>query len=189
MRVFDLFLVILWLLLPGPLQTAHASSPEDNASIEFFETKIRPLFEEKCSTCHGQKKQEGGLSLSSRSRAMAGGDSGPIVSPGMPQESLLIRAVNYQTDLKMPPDGQLADTDIADLKRWVQNGAVWPGNEHSNTPDSASAIRETGTPLWSLLPVRDAPLPDVKTQAWPVSPVDFFILAALEHQGGLTKRC
>ncbi len=183
MRVFDLFLLILWLSFLGPLQKAQASSPDDNASIEFFEAKIRPLFAEKCSACHGQKQQEGGLSLSSRSLAMTGGDSGPAVSPGKPQESLIIRAVDYQSDLKMPPDGKLADAEIADLNRWVQNGAVWPGNEHTNTPDSASVVHETSKLLWSVQPVRDAPLPDVKTQAWPVSPVDYFILAPLEHHG------
>lgn len=183
MRVFDLFLLILWLFLLGPLQKAHGSLPEDDASIEFFEAKIRPLFEEKCSLCHGQKKQEGGLSLTSRSRAMIGGDSGPAVSPGKPLESLLIRAVDYQSDLKMPPDGKLADAEIADLNRWVENGAVWPSNDHTNTPDSAGAVHKTSDLLWSLQPVRDVPLPDVKTQAWPASPVDYFILATLERQG------
>ena len=74
---------------------------------------------------------------------MTGGDSGPVVSPGKPQASLLIRAVDYQSDLKMPPDGKLAEAEIADLNRWVQDGAVWPGNDHTKTPDSAKDVHNT----------------------------------------------
>ena len=181
MSVFNLFHSILWLSLLGSLQETYACSPDENASIAFFETKIRPLFAEKCSSCHGRKKQEGGLNLTSRSRAMAGGDSGKAVLPGKPQESLLVRAVDYQSDLKMPPDGKLSDSEIADLHRWVQDGAVWPETDAADIPDPVDAVQSDV--LWSLQPVRDAPIPDVNAQEWPVSPVDRFILAALEHNG------
>lgn len=183
MRVFVRFLPCFFLLMLGQLPNAYSSSHEDNAEIEFFETTIRPLFAERCNSCHGPKKQEGGLRLNNRSGALTGGDNGPVISPGNPQESLLIRAVGYQSDLKMPPDGKLADEDIANLVRWVQNGAVWPGDEHSDVPESTGADPAAKDRLWSLQPVRDIPLPEIQDQGWPVSPIDHFILAALEHRG------
>ena len=61
----------------------------------------------------------------------------------------------------MPPDGKLAEAEIADLNRWVQDGAVWPDSDHTNTPDSAGAVHKTSELLWSLQPVRDVPLPDM----------------------------
>ena len=88
---------------------ALLASTTAQADDDFFEKQIRPLLVEHCFECHGDKKQEGGLRLISRRGAITGGDNGPAVAAGNPKESLLIHAVGYQEDLKMPPDGKLAD--------------------------------------------------------------------------------
>src|SRR5438128_11378334 len=67
----------------------------DGAGEAFFETKVRPLLAQRCLECHGEKKQEGGLRLDSKSGWQTGGDSGAALVPGKPEASLLIKAVSY----------------------------------------------------------------------------------------------
>src|SRR6266704_1636224 len=74
--------------------------------IEFFESKVRPIFAEHCYTCHSEKaeKLKGGLRLDSTEAILKGGDSGPAVIAGDPDASLLIKAIRYtDPDLQMPP--------------------------------------------------------------------------------------
>ena len=77
---------------------------------EFFESRIRPVLVEKCYGCHSAKLREtkANLQLDSRAALRKGGDSGPVVVPGKPDESRLWKAVSY-TDfhLRMPPTGKL----------------------------------------------------------------------------------
>src|ERR1700730_1757601 len=97
---------------------------------EFFEKRIRPVLSAKCYTCHSASKQ-GGLQLTSRVALLAGGKSGPAITPGNSESSLLIRAIR-QSDpkLKMPMSGEkLTEQEIADFNSWVQAGAPWPETE------------------------------------------------------------
>src|ERR1700741_1570592 len=73
---------------------------------EFFEKRIRPVLSAKCHSCHGDTRL-GGLQLTSRAALLAGGKSGPAITPGNAETSLLIRAIT-QTDpkLKMPAAGE-----------------------------------------------------------------------------------
>src|SRR5204863_399417 len=104
-----------------------AGDSTDNA---FFESKIRPLLIEKCIDCHGEKKQKGALRLDSRAGWQKGGETGPVIVPGKPDESLLIKAVSYtDNDLKMPPKnkgGPLNKPEIAALTEWIRMGAPDP---------------------------------------------------------------
>ncbi len=83
-------------------------NPEETA---FFESQVRPLLIERCYECHSHHKPvKGGLTLDSRGGWEAGGDRGPAIVPGKPDESLLIQAVRYQdADLQMPPTGRLSE--------------------------------------------------------------------------------
>jgi len=105
----------------------YAASPDQ---LDFFEKKIRPLLAEHCQDCHGEKKQKGGLRLDTRAGWTTGGDSGAAITPGKPEDSLLIKAVRYaDKDLQMPPKdkgGQLTPAQIADLEQWVRAGAADP---------------------------------------------------------------
>src|ERR1700759_3343306 len=87
--------------------TVSAQDP----GIAFFEAKVRPVLVEHCYSCHSQeaKKERGGLRVDTKESLRAGGDSGPALAPGKPDESLLIKAIRYQhEDLKMPPKGKLS---------------------------------------------------------------------------------
>src|SRR4051794_38327189 len=98
-----------------------AADPGDGSA--FFETKIRPVLVGHCYSCHAAgTKQKGGLRLDTREGVRRGGESGPALVPGKPQESLLIKALRQQGP-KMPPKGKLPDAVVADFVRWVEMGA------------------------------------------------------------------
>src|SRR4051794_1122542 len=82
---------------------AFAAEPTDH-----FEAKVRPLLIEKCVKCHGPEKQKGGLRLDSKPGWEAGGEHGPAIKPGKPDESLLVKAVKHADGVEaMPPKEKL----------------------------------------------------------------------------------
>jgi hypothetical protein len=102
---------------------AHPCAGDDD--FAFFESRVRPLLTEHCLPCHGGEKTKGGLALDSRDGWLKGGDSGPALVPGNPDESLLLKAVRHE-ELEMPPDKQLTSQEIADLETWIRSGAPDP---------------------------------------------------------------
>jgi hypothetical protein len=180
-----LLFLSLWSAI-SPESRAGNDKP-DGKAVEFFENQIRPLIVENCFECHGEGKVKGHLRLSSRANILKGGDSGPAVVPGKPDDSLLIQAVRYRHELKMPPKGKLKDQDIANLTRWVQIGLPWPDRDVNAASATSAAqgfrITEEQRRFWSFQAVKEAPPPPVNNVAWPRSEIDQFILAALEAKG------
>ena len=187
-RLFFFLLFSTGSLLPA--QTPPARS--DGADAEFFESRIRPLLIEQCGKCHAGPEQKGGLRLDSREAWMRGGDSGPAIVPGSPDESLLIRAVAYDDEhLQMPPKGKLDPRSIADLVRWVQRGAFDPRStspraDRSGSDEPVGMSLEEGREFWSFTPVRHPTPPafhaSEDTGSWIRTPVDNFVLAKLREQ-------
>src|SRR6516225_7017636 len=141
------------LLVFPPLQAIPPgdapSSIESN--FEFFEKKVRPVLVQQCYECHSAaaKKLKGGLRLDSREGIRKGGDSGPALAPGRPENSLLIKAIGYQDpELKMPPKGKLPDAVIADLEEWVRRGAPDPRRAHG--PATSAIASEAGRKFWAF---------------------------------------
>ena len=170
------------------LAVSITAARADEAGIDFFEKKIRPLLVEHCDECHSanSKKLGGNLLLDSRSGVMKGGDSGAAVEPGQPDKSLLIKAVRYTDDsVKMPPKGRLPATAIADLESWVKLGAPDPRDKPLATKVAASwdEILRTRRDWWSLQPVKQPVVPQPKDAAWSPHPIDRFVLAKLEENG------
>ena len=95
--------------------------------IEFFEKNIRPVFAEHCYRCHSAeaKKLKGNLMLDSRHGWMNGGESGQVIVPGDPENSLLLSALRYDK-FEMPPKAKLSPDVIADFEKWIEMGA--PGS-------------------------------------------------------------
>ena len=113
------------------------------AREQFFEQNVRPLLAENCYSCHGDKKQKGGLRLDSLEAILKGGESGPAVVPGKPDESLLVEAINYE-GLEMPPNGKLGPEKVAVLTRWVSLGAPWPSRDRAaHAPSSSISPRRS----------------------------------------------
>jgi Protein of unknown function (DUF1553)/Protein of unknown function (DUF1549)/Planctomycete cytochrome C len=148
-----------------------------------FKRDVLPILKQHCYECHSHESgnAKGGLVLDSRSGWATGGDSGPSVVPGKPNESLLIAAVRYE-DNEMPPTGKLSDELIDRLQRWVADGAHDPRT--TNSPRSGRTIDlEAGRQHWAFRPLHSAPPPTVQDAEWQNSDIDQFVLAQLEEKG------
>ena len=172
---------IMSLALAGVLLFgAHSVGADDAVSpeqIEFFESQVRPLLAEQCHTCHGAEKQKASLRLDSREAILLGGETGPALVPGKPESSLLLTAVKQTGDLQMPPKGKLTDAQIAVLEKWVALGAPFPAAV--SIPDAEKLARQKRH--WAFQRVHPVEPPAVKEAEWCRTPVDQFILAALDH--------
>jgi hypothetical protein len=148
---------------------------------------VRPVLAERCFKCHGEAKQKGGLRLDSAASLLAGGDLGPVIVPGKPEQSLLVKAISHaDPELKMPPSKKLPQPQIADLTRWVQMGAPWPGANVPTSPTTRRGpfqISDRDRAHWAFQPVRLPAVPAVADRAWVANPVDAFVLARLEARG------
>jgi hypothetical protein len=105
-----------------------AAAPPNPAQVSFFEEKIRPVLAAKCFQCHSDRanKLKGKLKLDSRKAILKGGEEGPVIIVGKPDESRLITALRHQNDLEMPPKEKLPTAVIADFEKWIAEGAVFP---------------------------------------------------------------
>ncbi len=170
-------------------EPAVAVGADSAADLEFFEKKVRPLLVARCHECHAGAKVKGNLHLDSRTAALAGGDTGPAVVPGKPDESLLIDAVRYGETYQMPPKGKLPDEEVAVLVEWVERGAPWPAEAAPVAKLAGSASFNFGERArhWCFQPLQAGPVPAVTNATWPTSDVDHFVLAALERAGSLPR--
>jgi Protein of unknown function (DUF1549)/Protein of unknown function (DUF1553)/Planctomycete cytochrome C len=180
-------------------QSVSVAGGEPDSSTQaarehYFEQNVRPLLAEKCYACHADKKQKGGLRLDSLEAVLKGGDSGPAVVPGKPEESLIVEAINYE-GLEMPPNGKLVPEKVAVLTRWVSLGAPWSSRDRAAHASSAginragSKFTAADRAIWSLQPVRRSVVPGRIDQGsddwagWVRNPIDAFILQALLNHG------
>ena len=109
---------------------ARGPTPRADEAVEFFEKKVRPILVSNCYTCHSASTNtKGGLRVDDRNGVLLGGNSGPAVVPGNPEESLLLLAVRHdEGSPQMPPKKRLSAEQIADLTKWIQDGAAWPAS-------------------------------------------------------------
>lgn len=186
----SLFFALICVLAVRALWAADAEPSRD--AITHFETSVRPLLAAKCFKCHAAEKQQASLRLDSAAAVATGGDSGPAVVPGDPDNSPMIQAVLYVDDPKMPPDGKLADSEIAILTTWVRAGAPWPKYPEGsdNEPEQQAVARLKSPPppgeldsLWAFRPLARPEPPTPKSQPTPKSAIDRFVLATLEVKG------
>ena len=152
------------------------------SQIEFFENEIRPILVDHCLQCHGADKTRirGGLWLTSRESMLEGGDSGPAIVPGNPQESLLIQSVHYDA-FEMPPSGKLSVEKIAALEEWIEMGAPDPRETDENPKPQAIDI-QAGKQFWSFKPVEAVQVPATRSD-WPQTAIDQFIWRRLQQAG------
>ena len=160
---------------------SRAAGQADKAGIEFFEQHVRPVLTDHCVKCHGPTAKKGGLRLDSHAALLAGGEGGPVVKPGDPNASRLIRAVRHvDDDFKMPPPGKLSAQAVAALEKWVAMGVPWPEAVTLVSPD---AIARAAKAHWAFQPVKRPPVPKLSTQYSVLSnPIDHFVLAKLAEK-------
>lgn len=136
-----------------------------------FNRDVRPAIT-KCFTCHGHdsKAVMADLRLDEFKTATAVLPSGNrAIVPGHPEQSELIRRINAHDPADIMPPADSNKTLSADeketLKEWILEGAEYK-------------------PHWAFVPPVRPKLPEVHMKAWPRSPIDTFVLARLEEEGG-----
>jgi hypothetical protein len=176
----------VWLAAAALLVVLVASRSLQGAAPEgtdLFERKIRPLLVERCQKCHGSEKQWSSLRLDSRAFAITGGDSGPAVVAGKPDESEIIRRILEEDDAsRMPPPEEgkrLSEEEVAAVKQWIKLGAPWPD---SGLPD-VDAKEKLRREHWAFQPVKKTEPPAVDPNTRVANEVDQFVIAKLQAAG------
>jgi hypothetical protein len=164
-----------------------AEPPKSTFSAEqlrFYDAEVLPILKANCYKCHGMAKPKGGLLLSSREAILAGGESGPAVDLKTPGDSLLLKAVRHQDELKMPPNGKLPTKDIDVLARWIKAGMPMPAAATVAKKDGKGGlVTEEAKKYWAYQPIRRPAIPAVRNSGWVRDPIDALILAKLEEKG------
>jgi len=147
-----------------PPQTAAKPKPVD------FNRDIRPILSDTCFKCHGPDEhvRMANLRLDETEGLFIDRGGYRIIVPGHSDQSKLYQKISSKDDsFRMPPiySGRtLTPKQIELFKEWIDQGAKWDT-------------------LWSLVPPKRPPVPDVKDKTWPRNPIDSFVLARLESEG------
>ncbi|GAB3263347.1 chitobiase/beta-hexosaminidase C-terminal domain-containing protein [Larkinella harenae] len=110
--------------ISGPI--TNQAAPEmvalDQALV--YKDVIKPIFEQKCVSCHNPEKLKGQLSMATEEALLKGGKSGKLFKPGDPEASLLLQRIHLSEEDKkhMPPKGktQLTTDEMTLLALWVK---------------------------------------------------------------------
>jgi hypothetical protein len=143
-----------------------------------FDRTVAPVLIEHCLDCHSGTKPKGGLDLSRRGAAMAGGHAGAVVVPGKPEES---RLWDYVERNKMPPKKPLSAAAKETLRAWIAAGAAW-GTDPVD-PARVTTTKRAGYDWWALQPIAKPTLPPVVDASRARNPLDLFVLNQLEARG------
>ncbi len=159
--------------LPAPVRAA-------GQQIDFARD-IAPIFAAACNHCHGPKKAAGRLRLDVKRLALKGGIGGAVIVPGRSRASrLLARILGEGSEQRMPLGGDPLKPEQIDLiRRWIDEGAVWPENNQSQISNTESEIPKH----WAFVKPERPALPEVKNKDWVRNPIDRFVLARLEREG------
>ena len=142
----------------------------------------------RCIVCHGRRKQEGGLDVRTRDSLLKGGQSGPAIVLGKPQESPLVR---YIESGAMPPLAQqrgyavraVTSDELEKIRTWIQNGAPPSPDDAVAREKEISPVSEKDRQFWSFQPPKRPEAPGVRHQDQVRNPIDAFLLAKLESKG------
>jgi hypothetical protein len=139
-------------------------TPSTRAQSIDFNRDIRPILSDSCFHCHGpdSAKRKAKLRLDTEDGART------VLAPGDAAGSELVHRITASEETeRMPPASsgrKLNPSQIALLKRWIDEGAKW--EKH-----------------WSLLVPRRPDPPPIQNATWPRNPIDHFILTRIEKEG------
>ncbi|MBX3448075.1 MAG: PSD1 domain-containing protein [Planctomycetaceae bacterium] len=172
------FAIFLAVMSSSPGLRGADDNDAKRKSLEFFESRVRPVLVEHCQKCHGPDKQWAGLRLDNRASLIDGGESGPAVTLDDVSQSLILKAVRHDPDASpMPPEGKLTPAQIADLETWIRDGLAFPEGA------KVGGLPKPDPNHWSFQPPTDPEVPSVRDTAWVRTGVDAFILSELEKKG------
>jgi mono/diheme cytochrome c family protein len=152
--------------LPTKPTAADATKVAVTTPVDFGR-EVKPILAERCISCHGPDKAEGGLNLTERKTVVAELDSGATAAvPGKADASEILRRVTSDDHSeRMPPEGKpLKPVEVAVLRRWINEGAEFQSH-------------------WAYRPLVRAEAPAVKQKGFERTPLDAYVLAKLEAKG------
>ena len=148
------------------------------------ELDVLPIIQAGCLACHGKRKQEGGLDLRTQASRLKGGNSGPALVPGRPDESLMIQKIEardmpplkliLEYSIKSPTEAQLET-----LRQWIAAGCPPAPPIQDHGPLVTDADRN----FWAFQPPQRPDVPHVNHQDLVRNPIDAFLLRKLEEKG------
>ncbi len=157
------FVFVAVLCVAGAACFTAAAEAKDEAAVQ-FNKQIRPVLSDKCFACHGPDsgQRKANLRLDRREGVER------VTTPGKPTESALYQRIASPDDsFRMPPvhsKRMLSGEEIALLKRWIEQGAVFETH-------------------WAFVPPKQIEPPAVQNEAWVRNEIDRFILRRLEEDG------
>ena len=135
---FAIVLVSAW---PGSHAADQQSAAPAAEAVDFVRD-VQPILRQSCYGCHGPSQQMNGFRLDRRKDALRGGTVA-MIGPGNSEASrLYLRLTGSAFGQQMPPTGALPPAQIATIKAWIDQGAVWPDSvsgEVAPTPSHPSA--------------------------------------------------
>ncbi len=181
------FAIALFAALPARPDDAKAPvavPPEHAANMQkglaLFKEKVRPVLVAKCLDCHGGKATKGKFDLSDRKPLIASG-----VIEGGGKQSQLYALITHGEEPHMPSKApKLPDDAIEAIARWIDLGAPYdrPLVDKGKPVAVKTAPTDEDRNYWAFQTLHEVAPPVVKDANWARTPVDRFILAALDAQ-------
>jgi len=126
--------VLTGILMLVPVTLSAADPPT-------FEEDIAPLLKQHCSKCHNPQARKADLDVSSAQGLFSGGESGQLVVPGKPDESLLWDMLH---DALMPPEDEppLKKEQLETVRRWIEAGTPFKDKTDPATLLAAGEVNQ-----------------------------------------------
>lgn len=185
----EIALIRLWIDKGAPANGEMSQTTAKKPAVAITENEVMPIFQMRCTVCHGKRKQEGGLDLRTQASRLKGGKSGPALVPGKPEESLLMKKV---LSGEMPPPKMLyeyavrppSSSEVDVLRHWIEAGAPASANASAVAQEGKDPlVSDEDRKFWSFQPPKRPAVPKVQSQESVRTPVDAFLLQKLEAKG------
>ena len=118
------------------VEPTKVNAPTGKETVS-FSRDVAPILIANCNGCHyAATRVGGGLQFNMFTQILKGGDSGAIVLPGKPDESLIIRKLRGQEGARMPMGRpELPDAQIQLVATWIKEGATFDGQNKDSKLD------------------------------------------------------
>lgn len=121
--------------------TVAAATGKETVS---FARDIAPILAANCNSCHVNPQQQarGGLNMSTFEQLLRGGDSGSVITPRKPADSILLARIKGEGGEARMPQGRppLSDEEIAKIQTWIAEGATFDGNSPTQNVVRVAAL-------------------------------------------------
>ncbi len=126
--------VLIGILVLVPVTLSAADPPT-------FEEDIAPLLKQHCNKCHNPQARKADLDVSSAQGLFSGGESGQLVVPGKPDESLLWEMLH---DELMPPEDEppLKEEQLETIRHWIEAGTPFKDKTDPATLLAAGEVNQ-----------------------------------------------